>query len=147
MKYPTFLFPNSIFLSSQVSAIFQSLNLITFISYEIEMEIEMTTTEIGTRIREIREEKNMSRETLAAHSEISTKFLYEIENGKKGISAETLFKISKSLGCSCDYLLTGTEQYCDSSTNILKFINTLEPKQQKRILKILKLLYEFLINK
>ena len=56
----------------------------------------MTTTKIGTRIREIREEKNISRETLAAHAEISTKFLYEIENGKKGISAETLFKISKS---------------------------------------------------
>ena len=107
----------------------------------------MTTTKIGTRIREIREEKNISRETLAAHAEISTKFLYEIENGKKGISAETLFKISKSLGCSCDCLLTGTEQYYGSTTDILKLINTLEPEQKKRILKILKLLYEFVTNK
>ena len=34
--------------------------------------------------------------------------LYEIENGKKGLSAGTLLKISKALSCSCDYILSGT---------------------------------------
>ena len=106
----------------------------------------MINVEIGNRIREAREEKGISRESLAENSEISTKFLYEIENGKKGISARNLLKISKSLNCSCDYLLTGIHNPPGQSCELLNIINKFDPKQQKRISKILKLLYEIILN-
>lgn len=111
------------------------------------MEIEMTNAEIGNRIRETREGKAITREFLAENSEISTKFLYEIENGKKGLSAVTLLKISNSLGCSCDYLLTGIENSRGKSNEILNTINKFDSKQTKRLVKILRLLYEIMSNK
>mgnify|MGYP003302654675 CR=1 FL=1 len=107
----------------------------------------MTNMEIGNRIRETREEKRLSREDLAANSEISTKFLYEIENGKKGLSAATLLKISRSLDCSCDYILTGIDNPYKKSNELLNIVNKFDTKQQKRILKILKLIHEIIVNK
>ena len=107
----------------------------------------MTNTEIGNRIREIREEKGISREFLANNSEISTKFLYEIENGKKGLSAKTLLKVSQTLGCSCDYLLTGIEHPHINSSELLNVVNKFDDKQQKRIKKLLKLLHKIIVNK
>ncbi len=63
--------------------------------------------EVGKRVRALREKLGYSREKLSELAEVSTKFIYEIEVGKKGMSAYTLFNLSKSLGVSCDYLLTG----------------------------------------
>ena len=69
----------------------------------------MSRVEIGNRIKELRAVKNMTREELADRSEISSKFLYEIELGKKGLSADTLVKIANTLSSSCDYIMTGKE--------------------------------------
>ena len=105
----------------------------------------MFKREIGKRIRQIREEKEMTREQLAASADITTKFLYEVENGKKGLSATTLLKISNALFCSCDYVLLGVNigdksygsEYFD--TQLLKGFNE---KQCKIISEILQLLLE-----
>lgn len=62
----------------------------------------MSSIQAGQRIRELREIQNYTRESLAEKVDISVKFLYEIETGKKGFSAETLCRISKALSVSCD---------------------------------------------
>ena len=69
----------------------------------------MTRKELGEKIREIRMAKNLTRDQLATRSELSSKFLYEIEKGRKGLSVESLMKISKGLSCSCDQILMGKE--------------------------------------
>ena len=46
----------------------------------------------GMRIKKLRLEKRYTREQLAYLADISDKFLYEIESGKKGFSAVTLMK-------------------------------------------------------
>lgn len=97
----------------------------------------MNNVEIGLRIQEIRKEQSMTREDLAEKAEISTKFLYEVEMGKKGLSAESVYKISQALSISCDYLLTGEGK--DKYSKIEK----LSQKQIKRLEKIIKLMYEF----
>lgn len=97
----------------------------------------MTNDGMGIRIQELRKERNMTREELAEKAEISTKFLYEVEIGKKGISAESLLKISRALSTSCDYLLTG-----EGRSRNGKFDN-LSVKQIKRLEKIVKLIGEF----
>ena len=44
----------------------------------------------GNRIRYLREKQHYTREQLAEMADISPKFLYEIESGQKGFSADTL---------------------------------------------------------
>ena len=62
---------------------------------------------MGKRIEDLRKERNITREQLADKVGITVKFLYEVENDKKGVSAEILSKIATVLSASCDYILTG----------------------------------------
>ena len=64
--------------------------------------------QVGQRIRELREIQHYTREGFAAKIEMSTKYLYEIEAGRKGVSAEILSKIAVALSVSTDYILFGT---------------------------------------
>jgi len=102
----------------------------------------MARLEVGERIKELRKIRNMTREELAEKSEISSKFLYEIELGKKGLSADTLVKIAKTLSCSCDYIMTG-EQEEDNDI----FLNKLEIEQRKRVQKIMGMIEELCADK
>ena len=72
--------------------------------------------EIGKRIKEERLKAGLTREKLANMSHISDKFLYDIEVGNKGMSAETLHKITKALGVSADRLLNSSDVLLESAT-------------------------------
>ena len=62
---------------------------------------------LGTRIRGIRRENDESQLKFAERVNITPNFLSEIENGKKGLSCETLYNICENAGVSADYLLFG----------------------------------------
>lgn len=62
---------------------------------------------MGERIKNLRLGKNLSREKFSIMADISDKFLYDIEVGNKGISADTLCRICKALDVSADWLLKG----------------------------------------
>lgn len=98
-------------------------------------------SEAGCRIRKIRESNNYTRDYVAAKSDISPKFLYEIECGAKGFSADTLYKISRTLNVSSEYILSGRVD-----SNFEKEVNEtlalFTPDQLKEITKILKSLYK-----
>ncbi len=64
----------------------------------------------GQRIREMREVQSYAREALAEKTGISDKFLYEVETGKKGFSADVLCRLSEALSVSCDYIMLGEEK-------------------------------------
>ena len=49
----------------------------------------------------------------------TAKFLYEIETGKKGFSADTLSRISVALSVSCDYIMFGEETGHHTSERIM----------------------------
>ena len=95
----------------------------------------------GLRIRELREINRYTREEFSEIVGISSKFLYEIETGQKGFSADTLYRISKGLSVSCEYILTGDEQseYDKEVLNALKLFNN---TQIKTVQQMLKLVYE-----
>lgn len=107
----------------------------------------MTNIEMGLRIQELRKDLILTREDLAEKAEISTKFLYEIEMGKKGVSAETLLKIAQALSTSCDYLLTGEGVVKEESRQERNMLNGFSQKQVKRLEKIIKLIYELCNDK
>ena len=62
---------------------------------------------LGNRIRNLREECGYTREKFAELADINDKYLYEIESGRKGLSAKKLYNISHAFGISMDFLVTG----------------------------------------
>lgn len=103
----------------------------------------MPSIEIGARIRELREIQNYTREGLAEEVDISPKFLYEIEMGRKGFSADTLCRISRALCVSCDYIMLGKDaKYSNNKEIIVCMLEKLDPSQARMIQSILKILYE-----
>ncbi len=95
----------------------------------------------GLRIRKLREINRYTREEFAEMADISPKFLYEIETGQKGFSADTLYRIAKALTVSCEYILSGDNQneYDKEVLNALKLFNN---SQIRTVLQMLKLIYE-----
>jgi transcriptional regulator, XRE family len=63
--------------------------------------------EMGNRIRKQRELLGYTREQLAEKLDVSTKFCSDIELGVKGVSIQTLAKLTELLNLSADYILFG----------------------------------------
>lgn len=82
--------------------------------------------EMGARIRAQRERLGYTREQLAEKLDVSTKFCSDIELGIKGISIQTLAKLSDLLCLRTDYILFGEEQ--PDHTPELEMMNTLIQK-------------------
>lgn len=98
-------------------------------------------TEAGGRIRKLREINRYTREALAELADISAKFLYEIETGQKGFSADTLYRIAKALSVSSEYILSGKNQD-DYNEDIVNILNMFDNTQMKKLSQMLKLIYE-----
>lgn len=93
--------------------------------------------DIGLRIRALREANGYTREAFATRINISTKFLYEVESGKKGFSAETLYKISRALSTSSDYIMSGNKHE-KIPEKILDILEGFSPDQMPNVQAILK---------
>lgn len=96
-----------------------------------------TSLDIGLRIRALREANGYTREAFATRINISTKFLYEVESGKKGFSAETLYKISRALSTSSDYITSGNK-HDKIPEKILDILEGFSPDQMPNVQAILK---------
>lgn len=64
---------------------------------------------IGLRIRGVRDNLGWTRERLAEEAKISRTTVYNVENGIRGTTAETLAKMCLALNIPSDYILYGTE--------------------------------------
>lgn len=85
---------------------------------------ELSMEQVGKRIRRIRTQLSLTREQFAEQVCISPQFLAEIENGKKGISADTLYKICSCFDLSADYILLGKASFTQLSDPIQKALST-----------------------
>ena len=63
----------------------------------------------GDRIRQLREAKHYTRDRLADEVGITSKFLYEIEKGRRSFSAINLVGLARALSVSCDYIMLGEQ--------------------------------------
>lgn len=97
----------------------------------------------GQRILMVRTMRGYTRETLAELADISPKFLYEIETGKKGFSALVLHNLCGALEVDCDYILTGgrVDMY---DQNLIRSLELFEKDKTEQIAKILKEIYVLL---
>ncbi len=62
-----------------------------------EIETDFYTVDVGNRLRELRQERNLSMRAVARASGLSTNALSMIERGKASPSVSTLFKIADAL--------------------------------------------------
>ena len=69
-----------------------------------------TQREIGQRIRGVRRQNDRTQMQFSEDVYITPNFLSEIENGKKGLSCETLYNICETQKVSADYLLFGEKE-------------------------------------
>lgn len=95
----------------------------------------------GERIMLLRSDRGYTREQLAGLADISEKFLYEIEMGKKGFSAITLLNLSRALEVSLNYIMTGTgsRKYEDE---IVATLEKFKPNSLEMVDRLLKTAYE-----
>ena len=85
--------------------------------------------EIGQRVRNIRLKANCTQNIFAEDLDISITFLSGIENGKKGISKETLAKLCTAYNVSADYILFGKEQ---KKQNLIDMANSMNEKELRQ---------------
>lgn len=73
---------------------------------------------------------------------ICHKFLYEIESGQKGFSADTLYRLAEALETNADYILYG--EYRGKIDNELgRIFNTFDDDKKRLVVKIMELICEF----
>ncbi len=93
---------------------------------------------IGKRIRFQREKMSLTREEFAEKADISPQFLAEIENGTKGMSAETLYKICLNVDTTADYILMGRQSNEGINTPIAEILSKIPPQYSPMIEDILR---------
>lgn len=97
----------------------------------------MDKTSIGKRVRRQREGLSLTRDQFAEQIELSPQFLAEIENGKKGMSAETLYKICSRTDASSDYILFGRQSAGEIKTPAVKMLCEIPPEYSELVEDIL----------
>lgn len=85
--------------------------------------------EMGQRIRNCRISKGMTQAEFAESIDISINFLSEIENGKKGLSCETLYQICSIHTTSADYILLGESQKKPNYLELINLANSLTTEE------------------
>ncbi|MES9902044.1 MAG: helix-turn-helix domain-containing protein [Sedimenticola sp.] len=63
-----------------------------------ELTIEGLTQEVGTHVRSIRSRRGLTRKNLAQHSEVSKRYLTQLEQGTANISLALLWRIANARG-------------------------------------------------
>ena len=94
----------------------------------------------GQRIQYLRKLNGYTRESFSEMVKISSKFLYEIELGRKGFSAEVLLSIARNLAVSCDYIMTGEGEIWKDSNQMTAFFESLDSQKTEDVKEILCLL-------
>lgn len=76
--------------------------------------------DIGKRICDLRKSSGYTQEQLAELMDVSIQMISNLERGNKAIRIDNLLKISKILGVSTDYILSGKQNECEISDKLNK---------------------------
>lgn len=104
------------------------------------MDKKIFNEEIGMRVRQRRKKLGCTREQIAERANISVQFLFDIEKGKKSMTAMTIVNLAEALSVSIDYLLLGVEKTSErqneeekqeqQSTELERMFSLLVPEQR-----------------
>jgi putative transcriptional regulator len=82
---------------------------------------------MGNKLKQLREEKNLTQDQLAEASGVTRYIISEIENEKRKASPRTISKLAEALGCDYITIVTGRERSEDLRRG-------LEPSSRERCL-------------
>lgn len=97
--------------------------------------------EMGKRIIKRRKQLGLSQEQLAELADVSPQMISTAERGSKSILSENLYKISKALNVSADYLLSG-EITESSFSEMYKRVLKTPAEMQEKIFQVIDILLE-----
>lgn len=103
-------------------------------------ETHSFSKEMGRRIAIQRKRKGYTQEQLAEFADVSPQLISTAENGTRTISADKLYRISKALGVSSDYLLSGKFSEKDE-TYLINTLNQANSKQKMAIEQICEIIF------
>ena len=92
-----------------------------------------TLSEIGARICNKRKALGYTQEQIAEMMDVSIQMVSNLERGNKSIRIDNLVKLSKILGVSTDYILTGKQ----SENELAEKINNLSERDYKLVAEII----------
>lgn len=98
---------------------------------------------LGQRIREERQHLNLPQADLAEAIDISDTYMGAIERGERGLTLDTLVRLSNRLGVTVDYLLS--DSVADSDSNIMEQFKQIidnQPLSRKQLaIKVLRTIF------
>ena len=100
-------------------------------------------TEIGDRIRSLRDLHNITQEELAESLQLSTKHISEVERGLSAFSLDRMIDLCAILDTSLDYLVFGKDPIGDNNyipASVLDVLRS-DDETEKQILREYLLLY------
>lgn len=106
----------------------------------------MDYKKLGDRIREERSKLKLSQSQLAEEIDISDSYMGYIERGERGLSLDTLIKLSNRFGVSVDYLLQDSVETSDDAyvEQFKLLIDKKSSSQKQMAIEVLKTMYLYL---
>ena len=101
----------------------------------------MTSNEMisfGERVRRVRDGLGLTQDEVAEAVNITPRFYQMVERGEKGVSLETLIRLTKLFHTSADYMLFGTLPG-DMSNPVVHMFEKMSSRQREDATKILEL--------
>lgn len=89
--------------------------------------------DIGNRIKERRKELKLTQNDIYEQCGIASGALSQIENGTRTPSILIFYKLSQTLQCNADWLITGkstNQKMNDNETEMLSYFNLLPEREQ-----------------
>jgi len=105
---------------------------------ESEMSIEELTLSVGSLVRSIRTKRGLTRKNLAYHSDVSERYLAQVERGSANISLALLSRIANALGVRTGSLLPEREVSCIQYPPLGELIDDFDLETQKRAYQLLR---------
>ncbi len=100
----------------------------------------MTAEEVGKRIKQMREQKNLKKNTLANLAGVSPTYIDKLENGARCPTVEYLGYICFGLGITLAEFFRESDEQKELNATIQNLTARLSPKQQTMLLDFLKTL-------
>lgn len=101
------------------------------------MAASVLKKEIGKRVHDFRTEHHYTQAQFAEMMDVSVNFLSEIENGKKGMSQDTICRLCEYFDISADYLLFGKSVAHASSQNLVEIASSLNTQDLDLVIEYL----------
>lgn len=96
---------------------------------------------VGSRIRNRRKALHLTQDYVAEYLNVSNNTVSSMENGKQGITLETLFKLCDLLGVTPNHLLLGSMHPNDIPQDIIDILRLCNDKQVRLIRDIAEMIY------